>query len=255
MDGKRDPCAVEAGEASVMRRDLWWEVPSVGLCTSLFGMWAYELGRSSAPWWVVLVAIFGASLVTDLVSGLVHWTWDSWGSERWPIVGRVFIRPFREHHVDPLAITRHDIFEVTGASAILTVPVFGLAWWLARSESHVVLFVSSFLGAAAALMVVTNQIHKWAHGDPPSWLRFLQRLGIVIGKDAHAQHHEHPFTNAYCITHGWWNPLLDRLAVFRSLERIVTRLTGAVPRQEDGTLAKDDDGAAEVLPGPESGSS
>ena len=34
-----------------------------------------------------------SAIAADLVSGIVHWTADTWGSEMMPVVGRRFLRP------------------------------------------------------------------------------------------------------------------------------------------------------------------
>jgi plasmanylethanolamine desaturase len=81
---------------------------------------------------------------------------------------------------------------------------------------------SLFLFLAAFL---TNQFHKWAHMDvPPAFVRWLQARGGILSGDHHDVHHESPYDTYYCITAGFWNPLLDRIGFFERAERLIRRL-------------------------------
>jgi hypothetical protein len=46
-------------------------------------------------------AFIAGYLTADFASGLFHFLADNYGSTTKPFVGPVFIRPFREHHIDP----------------------------------------------------------------------------------------------------------------------------------------------------------
>jgi len=175
----------------------------------------------------VAIGFIGA----DLVSGIVHWIGDTWGTPEWPILGPSLIRPFREHHEDPQAIVRHDFVETNGNSSIgslillaaaISVPLDGIGGDL----------VASTLLSLSAWLFATNQIHKWAHAaERPRVVTWLQDRGWILSPSHHALHHVAPFDRHYCITTGWLNPLLLRIGFFVALERWIGAASGAVARK------------------------
>ena len=194
---------------------------------------AREIG---AP--VALAALVAGVLAADLLSGLGHWIGDTWGRASWPLVGNSLIRGFREHHVDPQEITRHDLVETNGSVWAVLVPVMAalLAIPAALPGASFAILFGTALGLALS---VTNQVHKWAHEPkPPRLARILQRAWIVLPPGRHAVHHRAPFDCHYCITTGWWNGTLEAIGAFRSLERIVTRMTGAVARDDERLVVR-----------------
>src|SRR5690606_16634226 len=69
----------------------------------------------SVPW--VVTAVAGGYLAADLVSGIVHFIGDSFGSVTTPYLGRTFVLPFRSHHAHPAGICQHDFVETNGNNA------------------------------------------------------------------------------------------------------------------------------------------
>lgn len=188
--------------------------------------------------WLVMSAVLLGYLAADFVSGFVHWMGDTWGSTDMPVLGKAFIRPFREHHVDEKAITRHDFVETNGNNCLVSLPVAALALAMPHSSALWV-FLSAFLGAMIFWVMATNQFHKWSHMDaPPAFVGFLQRIHLVLPPDHHRVHHTAPFNKYYCITVGWLNWPLSAIHFFPLAERLITWTTGLLPRQDDiGTEA------------------
>lgn len=160
---------------------------------------------------VVVVAAPLGWLAADLSSGLVHWGCDSFGSAHTPLIGSGFIRPFREHHDDPSAMTRHDFVETHGASCLAALPalvltsVLSLDGWLRQLAQAVLLFTA--LGA-----LLSNQCHKWAHMDEaetPALVRWAQRCRLVLPREQHRRHHTPPFDSHFCMASGWLNRAFD----------------------------------------------
>ncbi len=162
---------------------------------------------------VLLVALPAGWLAADLLSGLLHWTLDSFGSASTPLVGRAFIRPFREHHADPEAMTRHDFIETHGASCLAALP-FLVAACAMPLDAWTWILGQALLLCVALGALFTNQCHKWAHLDesatPPA-VRWAQRARLVLPREHHRLHHTAPFDSHFCMSSGWLNAPLNRL--------------------------------------------
>ena len=189
------------------------EACAIGAFAALAGWSLWRLALA-VGWYfpaVVLAAAVCGWLLVDLLSGLLHWAFDCWGTLRTPVLGNAFIRPFREHHADPQLITTHDFVELNGASCIVCLPILVAAClmpltpraWIALQA--LLLFTS--LGA-----LITNQCHQWAHADPattPQVVRWAQRHRLILQPAQHRLHHTAPFDSHFCMASGWLNAPLN----------------------------------------------
>lgn len=214
-----------------------YEVAVSCVAVALFSWLVFRLAKSPtiSGWWVPLALLIGI-LAADFVSGFAHWAFDSWGSLDTPLLGKLAIRTFREHHVDQKAITRHDFIETNGHNFGLSAFASGAGILVVRAEHPT--FGTTFGGmcicAMALFVALTSQIHKWSHQEKPSApIRFLQRLHLILTPEHHAIHHAPPYDKNYCITMGWMNGPLRAIRFFSTLERVITSLTGVVPRVDD----------------------
>jgi plasmanylethanolamine desaturase len=207
---------------------------------ALGGAWRIHGSLGSGDVWLVSAALVLGWLAADFISGFVHWMGDTWGSVNMPVLGKAFIHPFREHHVDPKAITRHNFLETNGNNCLVSLPaLLPVVFIPIGPDAFGHLFLAMCVFAMTIWVLLTNQIHKWAHMDtPPKWVKAMQKARLFLDPGHHGIHHTAPYDTHYCITTGAWNPLLARIRFFRHVERLVTRLTGLVPRREDADLTK-----------------
>lgn len=180
--------------------------------------------------WIFGVSLILAYIAADFASGFVHWLGDTFGAEDWPVLGAAFIMPFRQHHVDPKGITRHDFIEVNGNNCIvlmLYLVPFYLAVMPFLSHNLFGLLFSAFNMFFAFGIFMTNQFHKWAHAaNPPAIAKRLQAVGLILTPENHNVHHTAPHKTYFCITSGWLNPIIDRIDLWTYLERGMGYFTG-----------------------------
>lgn len=191
------------------------------LSATLLGRWVRRVDDWAD---VALAALVVPAVVAavDVVSGIVHFLADRFGSLETPLLGPNVLRSFREHHVDQQAMTKHDFISTSGDLGLLTVPTLAAALWLFDGDSRLGRVALAGAVAATTVGLLTSQIHKWAHAEhAPRVVRWLQRRGVILRPERHAAHHRAPHDCAFSITTGWSNGLLDRTQVLLRFERAV----------------------------------
>ncbi|KAJ9583268.1 hypothetical protein L9F63_022401 [Diploptera punctata] len=184
-----------------------------------------------------LLFIFGCCILSQVtLLGLLNSMYNV-GSIA--IFHRNFLRPFREHHIDPTSITRHDFIETNGDNFMVTIPFLGCMTWqfITQSEDEVQINFSwsCYLFLLALFVAMTNQIHKWSHTyfGLPAWVVLLQEYHIILPRRHHRIHHVAPHETYFCITTGWLNWPLEKLHFWQALEWVIECTTGCKPRADD----------------------
>jgi sterol desaturase/sphingolipid hydroxylase (fatty acid hydroxylase superfamily) len=152
----------------------------------------------------------------DLLSGIVHWGLDNYFSTKTPIIGPTLVKAFRDHHTDEQLICRKSLVENLGhtciaADLLLVALLIAPAVWFSVFSLGVIL-----------AGVLTNLIHRLAHAQKVSRLvRALQKARILLSPEHHQHHHTSPYQTNYCITAGWWNPVLEKVKFFARMEKML----------------------------------
>ena len=170
---------------------------------------------------------FGAWLSADLLTGLVHWWEDAYAQADWPVLGPLVAEPNLQHHRDPRAMTRLSWWR--------NIDVPALAALLALAGLHAVHLLRWPVALTLILAGLTNLVHRWAHQTPTEngrVITWLQARGLLQSRAQHALHHRWPRKTHYCPLTNLLNPVLERIAFWRRLERLILRVTGFRRRRE-----------------------
>ncbi len=202
------------------------------LLADLFEAYAERTPAQRIVW--PLLALPLALLISDLLSGIVHFLADNYGTEDTLFVGKRFCKPFRDHHLDPTGITRRGFIEANANTCILSLIPLAVVVWLGPYETAAGVFWATLGTLVLITVLLTNQFHKWAHLDnPPRPIAALQRWGLILTKENHDLHHIAPYDTYYCITTGWLNPLFDRLGVLKVEASAAREKTEAQSRRSE----------------------
>ncbi|XP_052164063.1 fatty acid desaturase 4, chloroplastic-like [Oryza glaberrima] len=212
-----------------------------------------DANGAAAAFAAPLAAALAAYSLADLATGVYHWLVDNYGDADTPVLGPQ-IAAFQGHHRHPSTITRREPcnnLHALARAVALALPPAGAALAAAGAPASAHAFAAVF----AACVVLSQQFHAWAHGNPrrlPPGVGAMQRAGVLVSRAQHGAHHRAPYDNNYCIVSGMWNATLDRHRVFEAMEMVVFLRTGVRPRswdEPDAAWTEDYDETAAVAGG------
>jgi ubiquitin-conjugating enzyme E2 variant len=213
----------------------WIGIMAHALLIAWYGAWLVIHGPDAGPLAYRLpVVILGALFVADLVSGVVHWATDTWFDE---VVYTRVISIAREHHIHPHHIVGYGFRDYVAYSSwpiLISLAPVGLLLTLLPHPGAFVFDCIVVCLVVSICMFFGTHAHRLGHRRS-RWrvVRLLQRCRFLITTRHHGVHHRDNHDVRYCVINGWANHVCDAIGVWRGLEWLVHRLTGAVPRRSD----------------------
>jgi hypothetical protein len=183
-------------------------------------------------WPGIIGSALAGYFLADFVSGVIHWSMDTWFDER--TLGRA-IAIAREHHTHPHHIHGYGFLDYASLGSTPSAIVFGFLVlvtvpFAVSATTYALMIVWS---VNSACMLFGTSFHNLAHRPARSpIMRLAQRLHLVCPPAHHWVHHRRQ-TIHYCVVNGWANYLCDGFHVWRALERVIEAVTGMVPRADD----------------------
>ncbi len=145
------------------------------------------------------------------------------------MIGAAVIAPNVLHHAKPRAFLENSWWKASDWQVIAGGMLLAVAWiggWFCLELLLVVV-----------LAVNANEIHRWAHrtrDENGRLISFLQSCRLIQSRAHHGRHHGGKRNTAYCAITAWVDPMFDAVRLWRGLEWLVWRMTGAVPRLDPG---------------------
>lgn len=216
---------------------------AIGVASNLICCLAGALWLLEGAWLLSAYAVLGAVLlglfIADLVSGLLHWAFDTWLDEN-NCFFREVILIVREHHIKPKQVFQYSFAQEVGRSSwvafLLTGWLFALAAaGVAPRGPALALSVLTGLIVSAGVVLMYESHKRFGHfPNPGRIVRALQAMHLILSPRHHlAGHHRPDFDRNYCLINGWADNTLGALGVWRGLEALIMALTGAEPRRND----------------------
>ena len=164
----------------------------------------------------ILFKIILSVLISDLMTGIVHWWEDAYGNPNWKFFGKSVIEPNLRHHKSPREFIKGSYWSRINTSFYLGLVLI----LLCRCFS--ILNIYSLI----SIVIAThgNEVHRFSHQtnkENGKLIVFLQRAGILQSRKHHGFHHKAPFACNYCVVTNYVNPVLQFLFFWTIMEKLV----------------------------------
>jgi ubiquitin-conjugating enzyme E2 variant len=183
-----------------------------------------------------------AFFVTDVGSGLVHHFLDNVNPDKLARPLASIAHDFQNHHENQRDVVHRDFAHHTAETQVVTTPVLmGLAA-MAWTVPHLAAVTTGLL-VAANCATLAQEFHKRAHmsdKENPRIVKLAQKLGIMVPRRLHAQHHASGHKSHYALLNGASNRVLDdfkfrltpggpKTNILRKMEVLLYKWQGSEP--------------------------
>lgn len=188
-------------------------------------------------WPATALSIATGIYSADMVSGLLHWAFDTWFDENNVTFQRI-IRIVREHHIYPQKIFNYRVHDEIGLMSWFGLLGLGpacLAYVLKVKSERTVEPAVLTAGLVYSLFITFSlELHKQGHRFRRGRLSHaLQAAHVILSPEQHMKHHASEHDAYYCLVNGVGDLTLGKLGIFRLLESATAALTGMKPREND----------------------
>ena len=163
-------------------------------------------------------------LVSDFITGIIHWWEDAYGNPKWKILGKHIVEPNLLHHNEPRAFLKGNYWQRNNTALIAALVLIGIPFvcgWFSRMYAAIIVLASQ-----------GNEIHRKAHQTDKEnghLIVWLQKLGIFQSRKHHGWHHKAPYNCNYCILTNYLNPILQKLKLWEGLEWFILKVFSIAP--------------------------
>jgi len=168
---------------------------------------------------MIIIKIIIIILISDLLTGTLHWLEDAYGNPDSKWLGKSVVIPNIEHHQYPRKFLKSTFFDRVKISLIMAIVIAGFLMFfdLLSWEVSLMILYSS----------MANEIHAMAHRtdkENGKFVCFLQKIGLIQSRKMHGIHHSSPYNVNYCVMTNYLNPILNTIKFWEFLEFLIELL-------------------------------
>lgn len=187
-------------------------------------------------------SMVAAFFITDVGTGLVHHFLDNVKPSILPKPLESIANDFQNHHHNLRDVVNRDFAHHTSETQVITTPILLATAATAFVAPHVAAVTAGVM-VAANCAVLAQEFHKRAHmsdSENPAIVRICQKIGLMVPRRLHAQHHKSGHKSHYALLNGASNVLLDgfkfrltpngpKTNILRKMEVLLYKIQGCNP--------------------------
>ena len=162
---------------------------------------------------MILLQIILCIIITDLLTGSVHWWEDTYGNPDWIFFGNTIVKPNIEHHKKPRGFLKDSLFQRVKLSALIAICI-GTVIFLLGFLNWQIMFCLIYASFANEIHAITHRTNK----ENGKLINLIQKTGLIQSRKMHGYHHSAPYDINYCVLTNYVNPILNKIKFWFFLE-------------------------------------